>query len=284
MAIDDGHLILDEPERRLLERDYPESTKWIRPYVGGDELLNGHKRYCLWLENITPQQLRQLPPVMERVERVKQFRAASGRATTADLANYPTLFGERRQPSVQYLAIPKVSSENRTYLPIAMLSPNIIANGSLLVIPTASLFSFGTLTSQMHMAWMRAVAGRMKSDYQYSSQIVYNNFPWPSEPTEKQRSTIEQAAQAVLDARAAHPDASLADLYDPVAMPPDLRRAHQALDKAVDAAYVGAGFKPAPTKSDAERVAFLFELYHKYTSMLPAPEEEIEQSIVPNTC
>lgn len=122
------------------------------------------------------------------------------------------------------------------------------------------------------MAWMRSVAGRLESRYRYSGQIVYNNFPWPADPTDKQKAAIEQAAQAVLDARAAHPDASLADLYDPVAMPPDLRRAHQALDKAVDAAYVGAGFKPAITKSDAERVAFLFDLYHKYTSMLPAPE------------
>jgi hypothetical protein len=148
-----------------------------------------------------------------------------------------------------------------------MLRANVIANGSLLVIPDPHLYSFGMLCSQMHMAWMRYVAGRMKSDYQYSNQIVYNNFPWPSDPTDKQRAAIEQAAQGVLDARAAHPDASLADLYDPVAMPPDLRKAHQALDKAVDAAYGKKTFA-----SDAERVAFLFELYHKYTSLLPGPE------------
>ncbi len=179
MAIDDGHLIFDETEYRALLNDYPALSECIRPYVGGEELLNGTKRWCLWLENITPQQLRQLPPIMERVERVKQFRATSGRATTVELANYPTLFGERRQPKTRYLAIPKVSSENRLYLPIALLRPNVIANGSLLVIPDPSLYSFGVLCSQMHMAWMRYVAGRMKSDYQYSSQIVYNNFPWP---------------------------------------------------------------------------------------------------------
>lgn len=267
MAIDDGHLILEEADYKAILKEYPASSTWIRPYVGGDELLNGSKRWCLWLENITPQELRQLPPLMERVERVKRFRSSSGRATTVELAKYPSLFGERRQPKGRYIAIPKVSSENRAYLPLAMLRPNIIANGSLLVIPDPHLYSFGVLSAQMHMAWMRYVAGRMKSDYQYSSQIVYNNFPWPNDPTDKQKSAIEEAARGVLDARATHPDASLADLYDPVAMPPDLRKAHQALDKAVDSAYGKKTFA-----SDAERVAFLFELYHKYTSLLPAPE------------
>jgi hypothetical protein len=267
MAIDDGHLILEEADYKSLLKEYPASSAWIRPYMGGEELLNGTKRWCLWLENITPQELRQIPPIMERVERVKQFRTASRRATTVELAKYPSLFGERRQPKGRYMAIPKVSSENRVYLPIAMLRPNVIANGSLLVIPDPHIYSFGVLCSQMHMAWMRYVAGRMKSDYQYSNQIVYNNYPWPSDPTERQRTAIEETAQAVLDVRATHTDASLADLYDPVAMPPDLRKAHQSLDKAVDAAYGKKNFA-----SDAERVAFLFELYHKYTSLLPAPE------------
>ena len=268
MAIDDGHLILEEADYRALRKDYPDAAAWVKPYVGGDELLNGFQRYCLWLENITPQQLKRLPPVIERVESVRKFRAASGRATTVELANYPTLFGERRQPRTRYIAIPKVSSENRNYLPIGLLKPNIIANGSLLVIPDPHMYFFGVLSSHMHMAWMRYVAGRMKSDYQYSSQIVYNNFPWPSDPTDKQKAAIEDAAQGVLDARAAHPEASLADLYDPIAMPPDLRKAHQALDKTVDAAYGKKIFA-----SDAERVSFLFELYHKYTSLLPAPEK-----------
>jgi hypothetical protein len=251
MAIDDGHLILNETDYHNLTTEYPMSAAFIRPYLGGEELLNGTKRWCLWLEDITPQQLKRIPPIMERVERVKQFRSASERAITVELANYPSLFGERRQPSTQYIAIPKVSSENRVYLPIAILQPNSVANGSLLVIPDPHIFSFGILSSQMHMAWMRATAGRMKSDYQYSSQIVYNNFPWPDALTDKQRAAIEEAAQAVLDARSNHPDASLADLYDPVAMPPDLRKAHQALDKAVDTAYGKKNFT-----SDAERVAF----------------------------
>lgn len=153
-----------------------------------------------------------------------------------------------------------------------MLQPNIIANGSLLIIPDPHKYSFGVLSSQMHMAWMRSVAGRMKSDYQYSNQIVYNNFPWPSNPTDKQKAAIEDAVQWVLDARAAHPAASLADLYDPIAMPPDLHKAHQALDKAVDVAYGKRRFT-----SDAERVAFLFELYHKYTSLLPMPVTKIKK-------
>jgi hypothetical protein len=267
MAIDDGHLILEEEDYRTLLKDYPASSAWIRPYVGGDELLNGFQRYCLWLENITPQQLKRLPTVMERVESVRKFRAASGRATTVELANYPTLFGERRQPRTRYIAIPKVSSENRIYLPIAMLRPNVIANGSLLVIPDPHMYLFGVLSSQMHMAWMRAVCGRLESRYQYSASIVYNNFPWPYDSSKKEITSIEHTAQAVLDVRTAHPDASLADLYDPIAMPPDLRKAHQALDKAVDAAYGKKNFT-----SDAERVSFLFELYHKYTSLLPAPE------------
>jgi len=272
MAIDDGHLILEEADYKSILKEYPASSTWIRPYMGGEELVNGTKRWCLWLENITPQELRQLPPIMERVERVKRFRSSSGRATTVELAKYPSLFGERRQPKGRYIAIPKVSSENRAYLPIAMLRPNVIANGSLLVIPDPHLYSFGMLCSQMHMAWMRYVAGRMKSDYQYSNQIVYNNFPWPSDPTDKQKAAIEGAAQGVLDARASHPDASLADLYDPIAMPPDLRKAHQLLDKTVEAAYGKKSFA-----SDAERVAFLFELYNKYTTILPSPDTPVRR-------
>ena len=177
MAIDNGHLILEEADYKSILKEYPASATWIRQYVGGEELLNGTKRWCLWFENITPQELRQLPPVIERVERVKQFRATSGRATTVELANYPTLFGERRQPKTQYLAIPKVSSENRPYLPIALLQPNVIANGSLLVIPDPGLYSFGVLCSRMHMAWMRYVAGRMKSDYQYSKPNRLQQLP-----------------------------------------------------------------------------------------------------------
>lgn len=184
-----------------------------------------------------------------------------------EFAEFPTLFTQDRQPDREYLAVPEVSSESRRFIPMAFLSPGYCASNKLQIVVGATNYHFGILSSTMHMAWVRAVAGRLKSDYSYSP-AVYNNFPWPSDPTDKQKAGIEEAAQGILDARAAHPEASLADLYDPVAMPPDLRRAHQALDKAVDAAYGKKSFG-----SDAERVAFLFELYHQYTSLLPSPEK-----------
>ena len=268
---DGGFLILDEEQQKELLSKEPGAKKWLHQYMGGEELMQGTTRWCLWLKQISPTELKALPLVRARVAGVRTARLESPTKSVREFAEYPTLFTQDRQPNKPYLAVPEVSSENRRYIPIAFLSSSIIASNKLQIVVGATLYHLGVLSSNMHMAWVRTVAGRLKSDYSYSP-AVYNNFPWPSEPTEKQRSTIEQAAQAVLDARAAHPDASLADLYDPVAMPPDLRRAHQALDKAVDAAYIGSGFKPAPAKSDAERVAFLFELYHKYTSMLPAPE------------
>jgi hypothetical protein len=216
---------------------------------------------------------------MARVKQVKDFRNASGREVTRKLASYPTLFGERRQPTSDYLLLPKVSSENRDYMPIGFIKPSFIANGSALIVPNATKYHFGVLQSSMHMAWMRTVCGRMKSDYQYSAGIVYNNFPWP-EASEKHQTAVETAAQSVLDARAKHPEATLADLYDPLATPPNLSKAHAQLDKAVDAAY---GYKPVLSKvegpvlskvegaalsraegsgkDDAARVAFLFERY-----------------------
>jgi len=264
--IDEGHFILSQEERDALIKEYPLSTAWIRPFVWGDGFINNGKRYCLWLENADVTELRNVKPVMERIEAVKKFRLSSNRAATKVLAQTPTLFGEVRQPGRKYIFLPKTSSERRSYIPIGFLPSIAVLNNTSLAIDGGNLFHFGVLSTAMHMAWVRSVAGRLKSDYRYSAQIVYNNFPWPDALTEKQRAAIEEAAQAVLDARAAHPEASLADLYDPIAMPPDLRRAHQALDRAVDAAYGKKGFS-----TDAERVAFLFELYHKYTSLLPAP-------------
>jgi hypothetical protein len=196
------------------------------------------------------------------------------------LAAQPSLFGEIRQPETRYLVLPKVSSENRVYMPLGFLEPKVIANGSALIVPTAGLFEFGVLQSTMHMAWMKATAGRMKSDFQYSAQIVYNNYPWPELPADaalgttahKAKAAIEVAAQGVLDARAQFQQgdkpASLADLYDPLTMPPALFKAHQKLDAAVDAAYALCGGKKT-WKNDAERVAFLFELYQRFTSLLP---------------
>ena len=266
-ATDFGHLMFTEAEKSALISAEPLAEKWLRPIIGGDELINNERRWCLWLVDASPSEIRALPLVMERLNKVKKARLQSGKARTRDWANMPSLFTEDRQPTARYLAIPKVSSEKRSVLPMAFVEKDVIASGSLLVIPWATNFDFGVLQSAMHMAWMRVTSGRMKSDYQYSVGIVYNNFPWPdlSTPTgrkpananpDKKRAAIEAAAQAVLDARATHPGATLADLYDPLAMPPNLRKAHQHLDKAVDQAYAYTG-----PPDDAGRVAFLFGLY-----------------------
>jgi len=272
--VDDGHLVLTPEERLSLLNECPKMKPYLRPLTGGDEFLNGTVRWCLWLNDANPVDLRGCPSVMKRIELVKRFRLSSKKAPTVQLATTPSLFGEIRQPKSDYLLVPKVSSERRLYVPLGFLKANVVANGSALIIPNADLYHFGVLSSSMHMAWMRAVCGRLESRYQYSTSIVYNNFPWP-DTTEKQHQVIVAVSKSVLDARAAYPDASLADLYDPVAMPPDLRKAHQSLDKAVDAAYAcpEQGRRGKKTfASDAERVAFLFELYHKYTSLLPGPE------------
>lgn len=261
-ATDFGHLIFSPDEKKVLCETEPKAEKWLKPFVGGEELINNLERWCLWLVDAFPSELKQMPMVLKRVELVQGARRASGKARTREWAANPSLFTENRQPNRDYLAIPKVSSERRYFLPIAFLPKDYIASGSLLVIPGAELFHFGVLSSTMHNAWMRAVCGRMKSDYQYSAGIVYNNFPWP-EPTDKQQSAIEAAAQGVLDARTRFPGATLADLYDPLTMPPILVKAHQALDRAVDAAYGKTAFN-----SEAERVAFLFERYQQLTAPL----------------
>lgn len=269
MANDGGHLFLDETEREELLRDCPAAAKWVRPFLGADEFINNLPRWCLWLKDCPPAELRAMPAVMARVEKVKAHRAASSRAATQALAATPMLFGEIRQPESEYLLVPRHSSERRDIIPIGFLSPDVIVGDANLCIPDATRFHFGLMTSRMHMAWVKYVCGRIKSDYRYTNSIVYNNYPWPESPTEAQRQAIEIAAQAVLDARAQFPGSSLADLYDPLTMPPVLLKAHQKLDAAVDKAYEASGGKKT-YKSDAERVAFLFELYRKYTSLLPA--------------
>ena len=271
-ATDFGHLLLTPEEKISLLNSEPNAEKWLRRVIGGEEFLNKIERWCLWLPNISPQELKALPQVLARVEKVRDARAASGKARTREWAAYPTLFSENRQPDSDYLAIPKVSSERRTYMPIGFISKEWIATGSILVAPSAGLLDFGVLQSTMHMAWMRCTCGRMKSDYQYSVSIVYNNFPWPESPNNSQRQKIEEAAQALLNARAQFPDASLANLYDPLTMPPVLVKAHQALDAAVDAAYGKKSFK-----NDAERVSFLFDLYLKYTTLLPGSVNAVGQ-------
>ncbi|SDX71499.1 hypothetical protein SAMN05421644_11072 [Allochromatium warmingii] len=263
MPIDKGNLILSEEDRADFIAKEPKSEKFIKQYIGGEEFIKNIPRYCLWLVKCEPSELRSLKQVMQRVELNKAYRLSSDRIQTKELAKTPALFGEIRQPKTEYLVIPKVSSENRTYIPIGFCKPEIIASGSMLVIANAKTYHFGVLSSAMHMAWMRITAGRMKSDYQYSNSIVYNNFPWPDNPTPKRRQAIETAAQAVLDARAAHPNASLATLYDPLTMPPELVKAHRKLDAAVDAAYSKRKFT-----SDSDRVALLFERYQKLLAKL----------------
>lgn len=265
---DGGHLLLDEAEKVELIKNEPMAEKWIRPFIGAEEFINNIKRFCLWLVDCPPNQLRQMPLVMARVSAVKTMRLASSKAATRELANAPTIFGENRQPKSDYLIIPSVSSERRLLIPIGFSISSVIASNLVLVIPNSSLVHFGMLSSTMHNAWVRSVCGRLESRYRYSAGIVYNNFPWP-EPSEKQTQSIETAAQAVLDARAAHPNASLADLYDPLTMPANLLKAHQALDKAVDAAYNYKG-----PQTDAARVAFLFELHQKITSLLPVEKNK----------
>ncbi len=261
--VDDGHFVLDAAERATLLRDYTGIARYIRPYIGGEEFLNGGERWVLWLTDANPADLRACPPVMERIERVRAFRAASKKAPTVELAKIPAAVGEDRQPSSDYLLFPKVSSERRLYVPLGFLPKSIVANGSSLVVPDATIYHFGILSSSMHMAWMRQTCGRLESRYQYSNTIVYNNYPWPATPTAGQRSAVEKAAQRVLDARAGFPGATLADLYDPLAMPPILATAHAALDKAVDKCY-----RDTPFPSDRARVEYLFALYEQLTAPL----------------
>lgn len=259
---DGGNLLFDEGERQKLLEVEPNAERFIRRFIGADEFINGISRWCLWLVDCPPEALRAMPEVMRRVQAVRGMRLASKKAATREWASKPTLFTENRQPKTNYLLVPSVSSERRNYVPIGFMPAEVIASNLCLIVPHATLFHFGILTSTLHNAWMRAVAGRLKSDYRYSASIVYNNFPWPT-PTERQRVAIEAAAQGVLDARAAHPGATLADLYDPLSMPPGLVRAHQNMDATVDAAY---GYKGAAT--DAARVAFLFGLYQQLTNLL----------------
>jgi hypothetical protein len=261
-----GNLILDARARASLLREDPALAGYIRPLVGSREFIDGTERWCLWLVDAPPAVIRSSAAVRRRIEAVRQARLESGRAETRELAATPQLFGEIRQPKTGYLLVPKVSSETRPYLPVGFLPPEVIASGSALIIPGATLYHFGVLSSAMHMAWMRSTCGRMKSDYQYSIQIVYNNYPWPESPEAKRRAAVETSAQAVLDARKLFPDSTLADLYDALAMPPALAKAHAALDRAVDLCY-----RPHAFESDRQRVVCLFALYEKLAAPLISP-------------
>ena len=277
---DGGHLLLDDAEKESLIKVEPQAAQWIRPFMGAEEFINKTPRWCLWLVDCPPKELRLMPEVMKRVQAVKDMRLASTKAATVELAASPAHFGELRQPKTNYLLIPSVSSERRKYVPIGYIEHQVIVSNLVYALPDATLFHFGVMTSSMHNAFMRFTCGRLKSDFRYSNTIVYNNYPWPGfagEPlSDKHRTAIEQAAQCVLDARAQFTSSSLADLYDPLTMPPALLKAHQTLDTAVDAAYQPSGSKKT-FASDAERVAFLFELYQCITSLLPAPGTKKKQ-------
>jgi type I restriction-modification system DNA methylase subunit len=268
-ALDDGNYTLSELERNEIISTNKNSEKLIKPFIGGRELLHSEKRFCLWLANAEPSEILNNPLIKERVELVRKWRSNSERGNTKKLADTPTLFAEVRQPKTNYLAFPTVSSVNRKYIPIAFLSPDIVASNQLYVLPNVTFYHFGILTSIMHMAWVKYICGRLKSDYRYSASIVYNNYPWPENPSEKQIKTIEEKAQNVLDVRASFPSSSLADLYNPLTMPPALVKAHNELDKAVDAAYSKQAFT-----SEAKRMEFLFELYEKYTAGLFVKEKK----------
>lgn len=257
---DGGHLILTEDERSALISRYPKLEEVIKPFIGSNEFINGKLRYCLWLKGVSPNTYRDIPEIMERLKAVAATRRMTRTVAVQAQADTPMLFSQIRQPDTNYLAVPEVSSQNRRYIPIGFLSPDIIASNKLYLVPNANLYMFGVMISNVHMAWMRVVAGRLKSDYSYSP-AVYNNFPWPT-PTGEQKAKIEQTAQAILDARALYPDASLADLYDETTMPPELRRAHQQNDKAVMTAY---GFW-GRLNTEPECVAELMKLYQKMTT------------------
>jgi len=263
--IDGGHYLFTPEEKAEFLQLEPGAEKYFRRWLGADEFINAYERWCLWLGDCPPAELRKMPEAMKRVEAVKNFRLASRSAPTRKLAETPTRFHVENMPRSKYLLIPEVSSERRLFVPIGYVEPATLSSNLIKIVPSVSLYHFGILTSTMHNAWVRYTCGRLESRYRYSKDIVYNNFPWPDAPSEAQQQKIEAAAQGVLDARAEFPDASLADLYDPLTMPPALVRAHHQLDAAVDAAYGKKNFR-----NDAERVAFLFELYRKYTSLLPA--------------
>lgn len=258
-------LIIEERDLEDLVRNEPNAKKWIKLLIGADEFIGNKKRYCLWLVDCSPDELRKMPLVIERVNRVREDRLKSTDKGIQNLA--PTRFRETNNPD-SCLVIPVVSSERRKYIPMGFIDKNTISTNGNLIMPSAELFHFGILMSKMHMTWVKSISGRLKSDYRYSKDIVYNNFPWPWNPNEKQIKAIETASKRVLDTRLLFPNSSLADLYDPLAMPPSLINAHNELDKAVDLSY-----RPQTFTSEAIRMVFLFELYEKYAADLVTKEK-----------
>ena len=261
--VDDGSFFFTDEEKTAFLLAEPQAEPLIRPILSAKEFINGELRWCLWLKDADPSLLRKCPLVLERIEKVKTFRLASKKAPTREAAKTASLFSEIRQPKSNFLFIPRVTSENRVYVPFGFFEPNYIVSDTAICLPNATPYHFGVLTSMMHMDWMRHVCGRLKSDYRYSNTLVYNNFPWPQNVSPAVEADISAKAEAVLAARACHPSSTLADLYDPRTMPQDLLKAHHALDKAVDKAYRKQLFE-----SDRQRLEFLFELYQKLDAPL----------------
>jgi MmeI, DNA-methyltransferase domain/MmeI, target recognition domain/MmeI, N-terminal domain/MmeI, C-terminal domain/MmeI, helicase spacer domain len=271
--VDGGFLTLSPADKEHILATTPNPAPFIRPFLGSEEFINGLQRWCLWLVDATPKILRENPEIRRRIDEVRAYRLRSKKVKTRQAANTPSLFGEIRLVTTNFLAIPEVSSERRNYIPIGFLTPDVIPSNKIQVVPEATQFHFGIISSEMHMAWMRQVTGRLESRYSYSAKIVYNNFPWPQTPTEKQCTAVEAAAQAVLDARTLFPGSTLADLYDPLSMPPALLKAHAQLDRAVDLCY-----RPQPFENDRQRVEHLFALYEKLTAPLIATEKKRPRS------
>ena len=259
---DGGNLILTEAERAELLTELPEAESFIRRYISADDYINNKIRYCLWLKGVPPQQYRKSAIIMRRLEAVTECRRKSPTASVQRDADTPMLFTQIRQPESAYLAMPEVSSSRRRYIPFGFIDCSVIASNMLYLIPDMNMYIFGVMNSNVHMSWARVVGGRLKSDYRYTP-AVYNNFPWPS-PADAQKTAIEKTAQGILDARALYPDASLADLYDPLTMPPELRKAHQANDRAVMLAYG----MPIKETDEAACVAWLMRLYQEKVAEL----------------
>ena len=261
MPIDDGNYLFTEDEMEEFIKQEPKAKEFFHPWLDAKGFLNNKYRYCLWLGNCSPAQIKSMPLCMERVKAVQAFRQSSKRSATQKIADFPTRFATENMPDDHYIAIPEVSSEKRIYIPMGFLSPDVMCSNKLRITTNASLYHLGILESSVHMGWMRTVAGRLETRYDYSIKVVYNTFPWPT-PTKEQREKIEQCAQAILDARALYPDSTLADLYDPIGMTlaPELLKAHKENDKAVMKAY---GF--SPDMEESEIVAELMKMYQKLT-------------------
>jgi hypothetical protein len=272
MPNDKGNLLMSEDEKNDYLKLEPKGAKYIREFTGGAEFIRNIKRYCFWLVN-ADSDISKLPILKSRIQNVYNYRIKSTRKATRNLANFPTLFGEIRQPESEYILIPNLSSGLRKYIPIGFKDSNTIASNLALIIPKANKYHFGILTSSMHMIWVRNTCGMLSTSLRYSNSIVYNNYPWPKDPSEKNKKKVEEIAQKVLDTRDQFPNSSLADLYDPLTMPPALVKAHQELDKAVDLCY-----RPQPFKTETARIEFLFDLYSEYTSGMFKEEKKKKRS------